>query len=209
VACPAARRRLKSGSRRTPLSSNERRDQSSDERSSSDCDCAGSRAGGRVDGARAAAGDENAPRNTPPRRPPPPPPPRPPTARAPWDRVGIADQPRQLRQGIRSRIAPHRRAFVRRVRLIRKIPAVLIGLAGFNLATGAVEDAVGHFVTTPSSTPSLTLPACGEDGGRQRRKIISFHWARRLLTRRAQKQAPSPRPARGQGAPRSVLDHSG
>ena len=69
-------------------------------------------------------------------------------------------------------------------------------------------------VVTPSEEPRSIAqyppPLAGEGRvGAATPEIISFHRARRLLTRRAQKQAPLPRLAQGQGVPRSVLDHSG
>jgi hypothetical protein len=69
----------------------------------------------------------------------------------------LADQPCQLLQSIGALVAAVHRALVRRMRLIPKIPA-LIGHVRLNPTSGAaeVEDAIGHFVITTSSTPFLT-----------------------------------------------------
>src|SRR4029077_21262457 len=61
------------------------------------------------------------------------------------ERLGLTNQPRQLKQRIRSSIAPLHRALVRRTRLYApKITAALIVRARLDLASGAVEDAIGH-----------------------------------------------------------------
>jgi hypothetical protein len=103
----------------------------------------------------------------------------------------LLDQPRQLLQRIGPGVAS-RRALVRRMR--PRVPATLIGHLRLDTTSGTaeaeVEDAIGHLRYNLIYPFLPGLPTSRDREGTAVPLVISFHPARRLLARRAPKQAP-------------------